>query len=90
MVEARVNEHPVLAVLDTAAQVLALSAKWVQKEWASELGECVYLQGLAGSKVPAKLLRGTKISLISRSCVQPLHVAEIVDEMLLGLDILGK
>ena len=36
------NGHPVLVVLDTAAQLSVLSAKWVQKDLVGELGnECI-------------------------------------------------
>ena len=37
-VEERANGHPVLVLLDPAAQLSVLSAKWVQKDLVGELG----------------------------------------------------
>ena len=77
-------------LLQGLTQMLQSQIPQEVKHFAGEPGGLVYLQGLAGGRVPATLLQDARISLGSHECVQPLYVADMLDDMLLGLDILEK
>ena len=81
---------PILAVVDTAAQVSVINAK-LAKKWAlNKKGEPTILKGIGNQPIRAEVVTDVKLIMGDQMYTTTLVAAEIEEDMLLGIDFLSE
>ena len=81
---------PILAVVDTAAQVSVINAK-LAKKWALKKGgEPTVLKGVGNQPIRAEVVTDVKLTMGDQMYTTTLVAAEIEEDMLLGIDFLSE
>lgn len=81
---------PILAVVDTAAQVSVINAK-LAKKWAlNKKGEPTVLKGIGNQPIRAEVVTDVKLTMGDQMYTMTLVAAEIEEDMLLGIDFLSE
>jgi len=89
VIDVLVEGKSVLAVVDTAAQVSVISSSTAKSCLSNKITEKSYLRGIADRLVSAEYVREVNVSIGSINHKTPMYVADIPEDMLLGLDILS-
>ena len=81
---------PILAVVDTAAQVSVINAK-TEKKWVlNKKGEPTVLKGIGNQPVKAEVVTDVKLTIGDQVYTTTLVAADIEEDMLLGMDFLSE
>ena len=90
IIPADIDDIPCQAVIDTAAQVTVINEELYQRlKSSSDVIEHVNLKDVtARNMIPAKLLKSVDIKIGSKCYPWNIYVANIADEVILGLDFL--
>ena len=81
---------PILAVVDTAAQVSVVNAK-LAKKWAlNKKGEPTVLKGIGNQPIRAEVVTDVKLTMGDQMYTMTLVAAEIEEDVLLGIDFLSE
>lgn len=90
LIPLQLNNHKLLAVVDSAAQVTVVSQGiWKQMKRPQQVAETVLLQGAAkGSSMEAQVVKDTHLQIGGNKHLWTVYVAPIQDDMILGLDFL--
>lgn len=89
VIDVLVEGEPLLAVVDTAAQVSVINSRKAKVCFKNKIRERSYLRGIADKLVPAEFVREVEVNIGSINHKSSMYVADIPEDMLLGIDILS-
>ena len=90
MITCHIKNQPVQGVVDSGAQVSILSSRVAKLCFPDVKGPSTFLNGLGKQLVPATILKHVEVSFGDRSCTATFFVADIQDDLLLGMDLLKE
>ena len=85
VITVHVEGNPVLAVIDTAAQVTVVNASKAT-EWVTAKSTPSFPRGIGDRPVPARKVRNVCFTIGDNSYSGDLYFADIEEDMLLGID----
>jgi hypothetical protein len=83
-----IGSHAVQAIVDTGAQVSVLSSALAQKWFPDYPYTVKSLQGIGNQQVQAKMIEGVTFTVGDKSFTGRMYIADIPDDMLIGIDVL--